>query len=250
MEQYNYKLEIEWPTRQRICVGIAKGLAFLHEESVLRMVHRDIKATNILLDADLTPKISDFGLARLHEEENTHIMTRVAGTIGYMAPEYVLYGYLTYKADVYSFGVLALEIVTGKNNMKYTPHDDCFCLLDWAVVLKQKGSLIDLVDPRLGSEFKKKEALRMIEIALLCTNESPVLRPVMSEVVNMLEGHTKTEEINVNVNTSEEENRFQALGGKLERMQSHEFERPDISINPASSSSNDLYPNSQISQKC
>ncbi|XP_023730748.1 probable LRR receptor-like serine/threonine-protein kinase At1g07650 isoform X2 [Lactuca sativa] len=249
-EQYNYKLEIEWPTRQRICVGIAKGLAFLHEESVLRMVHRDIKATNILLDADLTPKISDFGLARLHEEENTHIMTRVAGTIGYMAPEYVLYGYLTYKADVYSFGVLALEIVTGKNNMKYTPHDDCFCLLDWAVVLKQKGSLIDLVDPRLGSEFKKKEALRMIEIALLCTNESPVLRPVMSEVVNMLEGHTKTEEINVNVNTSEEENRFQALGGKLERMQSHEFERPDISINPASSSSNDLYPNSQISQKC
>lgn len=119
-----------------------------------------------------------------------------------------------------------------------------------AVVLKQKGSLIDLVDPRLGSEFKKKEALRMIEIALLCTNESPVLRPVMSEVVNMLEGHTKTEEINVNVNTSEEENRFQALGGKLERMQSHEFERPDISINPASSSSNDLYPNSQISQKC
>lgn len=80
-EQYNYKLEIEWPTRQRICVGIAKGLAFLHEESVLRMVHRDIKATNILLDADLTPKISDFGLARLHEEENTHIMTRVAGTM-------------------------------------------------------------------------------------------------------------------------------------------------------------------------
>ncbi|CAH1416317.1 unnamed protein product [Lactuca virosa] len=248
-EQYNYKLEIEWPTRQRICVGIAKGLAFLHEESVLRMVHRDIKATNILLDDDLTPKISDFGLARLDEEENTHIMTRVAGTIGYMAPEYVLYGYLTYKADVYSFGVLALEIVTGKNNMKYTPHDDCFCLLDWAVVLKKKGRLIDLVDPRLGSEFNKKEALRMIEIALLCTNESPALRPIMSEVVNMLEGRTKIEELNVNVNTSEEENRFQALGGKFEGMQSHEFDRTDIPINPASSSSNDLYPNSQISQK-
>ncbi|KAL4586024.1 hypothetical protein LXL04_010654 [Taraxacum kok-saghyz] len=248
-EQYNSMLEIDWPTRQSICVGIAKGLAFLHEESILKMVHRDIKATNILLDADLTPKISDFGLAKLHEEENTHISTRVAGTIGYMAPEYALWGCLTYKADVYSFGVLALEIVVGKSNTRYQPNEDCFCLLDWAVVLKQKGTLIDLVDPRLGSEFNKEEAVRMIEIALLCTNESPTLRPIMSEVVNMLEGHTRIEALNVNVITSEDEVRFQPLSLKFEGTQSHEFNQTDTSIGPASSSSNDLYPQSQVSQK-
>ncbi|KAL4586015.1 hypothetical protein LXL04_010645 [Taraxacum kok-saghyz] len=241
-ENHKSMLEIDWPTRQSICVGIAKGLAFLHEESVLRMVHRDIKATNILLDADLTPKISDFGLAKLDEEENTHITTRVAGTIGYMAPEYALWGYLTYKADVYSFGVLAMEIVVGKSNMRFLPNEDCYCLLDWAVVLKEKGSLIELVDPRLGSEFNKKEAVRMIEIALLCTNESPALRPIMSEVVNMLEGHTEIEEPNINVIESEDKVKFQAFGGKFKEMKSHEFDETNISFNLASSSSNDLYP--------
>uniref|UniRef100_A0A251S0W2 Putative concanavalin A-like lectin/glucanase domain, Serine/threonine-protein kinase, Ulk1/Ulk2 n=1 Tax=Helianthus annuus TaxID=4232 RepID=A0A251S0W2_HELAN len=129
-DQDKSKMKIDWPTRQRICVGVARGLAFLHEETTLEMVHRDIKAANILLDTDFTPKISDFGLAKLNEKENTHISTRVAGTLGYMAPEYALWGYLTYKADVYSFGVLALEIVAGKNNMKYQPNEDYVSLLD------------------------------------------------------------------------------------------------------------------------
>ncbi|KAK2994751.1 hypothetical protein RJ640_031024 [Escallonia rubra] len=115
---------LDWPARQRICIGIAKGLVYLHEESPLKIVHRDIKATNVLLDSDLNAKISDFGLAKLDEEENTHISTRVAGTVGYMAPEYAQWGYLTYKADVYSFGVVALEIVAGMNNMKYRPGEE------------------------------------------------------------------------------------------------------------------------------
>ncbi|GMH25656.1 hypothetical protein Nepgr_027499 [Nepenthes gracilis] len=97
------RLNLDWPTRKRICLGIARGLAYLHEESRLKIVHRDIKATNILLDKDLNAKISDFGLAKLDEDENTHISTRIAGTIGYMAPEYAMRGYLTDKADVYSF---------------------------------------------------------------------------------------------------------------------------------------------------
>ncbi|XP_015580614.1 probable leucine-rich repeat receptor-like serine/threonine-protein kinase At3g14840 [Ricinus communis] len=185
---------LDWPTRQRICIGIAKGLAFLQEESALRIVHRDIKAANVLLDKDLNPKISDFGLAKLDEEENTHISTRVAGTIGYMAPEYALWGYLTHKADVYSFGVVALEIVVGKSNMKFRPDENFVCLLDWALVLHQKGDLLKLVDERLESKFSKKEAVRMIKVALLCTNPSPSLRPTMSEAVRMLEGRAAVPE--------------------------------------------------------
>ncbi|GLU22795.1 hypothetical protein SLE2022_388430 [Rubroshorea leprosula] len=189
------QLKLDWPTRQKICVGIAKGLAYLHEESTLKIVHRDIKTTNVLLDRDLNPKISDFGLAKLDEEENTHISTRIAGTIGYMAPEYALWGYLTYKADVYSFGVVALEIVAGKNNTKYRPNENYVSLQDWALVLQQKGDLMELVDPRLGTEFNKEEAIRMTNVALLCTNPSPALRPIMSAVVSMLEGKTHVPEL-------------------------------------------------------
>ncbi|XP_019190159.1 PREDICTED: probable leucine-rich repeat receptor-like serine/threonine-protein kinase At3g14840 [Ipomoea nil] len=183
-----YQLKIDWTTRQRICVGIAKGIAFLHEGSSIKIVHRDIKATNVLLDNELNPKISDFGLAKLDDDRNTHINTGVAGTRGYIAPEYAMWGYLTFKADVYSFGVVALEIVAGKNNMTSHPDENYVCLLDWALVLQENGNLMELIDPRLGSDFDKEQALKMIEVALLCTNPSPVLRPSMSEVVSMLEG--------------------------------------------------------------
>ncbi|KAI3809620.1 hypothetical protein L1987_19216 [Smallanthus sonchifolius] len=181
------KLNLDWATRKKICIGIARGLAYLHEESRLKIVHRDIKATNVLLDKDLNAKISDFGLAKLDEEENTHISTRIAGTIGYMAPEYAMRGYLTDKADVYSFGVVALEIVSGKSNTNYRPKEEFVYLLDWAYVLQEQGNLLDLVDPSLG-KYSKDEAMKMLYLALLCTNPSPTLRPPMSAVVKMLEG--------------------------------------------------------------
>ncbi|CAA6665680.1 unnamed protein product [Spirodela intermedia] len=182
------RLNLDWQTRRKICIGIARGLAYLHEESRLKIVHRDIKTTNVLLDKDLNAKISDFGLAKLDEEENTHISTRIAGTMGYMAPEYAMRGYLTYKADVYSFGVVALEIVSGKSNAKFLPKDDYIYLLDWACVLQEKGTLLELVDPALGTNFSIEEAQQMLNLALLCTNQSPTLRPAMSTVVAMLEG--------------------------------------------------------------
>ncbi|XP_058095470.1 probable LRR receptor-like serine/threonine-protein kinase At1g53420 isoform X2 [Magnolia sinica] len=182
------QLQLDWPTRNRICIGIARGLAYLHEESTLKVVHRDIKATNVLLDRDLNPKISDFGLARLHEEEDTHISTRVAGTLGYMAPEYAMHGYLTDTVDVYSFGVVTLEIVSGKSITSYRPKGDHVHLVDWAYVLQQQGNQLELVDPRLGLEFNKEEAITMIDVALLCTSASPTLRPKMSAVVKMLGG--------------------------------------------------------------
>ncbi|CAN8268379.1 unnamed protein product [Cochlearia groenlandica] len=187
------RLHLEWPTRNKICIGIAKGLAYLHEESRLKIVHRDIKATNVLLDQSLNAKISDFGLAKLDEEENTHISTRIAGTIGYMAPEYAMRGYLTDKADVYSFGVVCLEIVSGKSNTNYRPKEEFVYLLDWAYVLQEQGNLLELVDLDLGTNFSKKEAKRMLNIALLCTNPSPTLRPPMSSVVSMLEGKIKVQ---------------------------------------------------------
>ncbi|CAI8593302.1 unnamed protein product [Vicia faba] len=185
-----HQIKLDWPTRQKICVGIARGLAYLHEESRLKVVHRDIKATNVLLDTNLDPKISDFGLAKLDEEDNTHISTRIAGTYGYMAPEYAMHGYLTDKADVYSFGIVALEIVSGKSNTMFRSKEEAFYLLDWAHLLKERGDLLELVDRRLGLDFNKKEAMVVINVALLCTNVTSNLRPSMSLVVSFLEGRT------------------------------------------------------------
>ncbi|KAK3431118.1 hypothetical protein EUGRSUZ_E02840 [Eucalyptus grandis] len=207
----DHQLQLDWSTRHKICTGIAKGLAFLHEESRLKIVHRDIKATNVLLDRDLNPKISDFGLARLHEEEKTHISTKIAGTIGYMAPEYALWGYLTYKADVYSFGVVALEIVSGKSNNSSLPSDDFFCLLDWGCHLQQTGNLMRLVNEKLKAEVNEEEAKIVVKVALLCTNASPSLRPMMSEVVNMLEGKMAIPDVILESSTYCEDLRFKAM---------------------------------------
>ncbi|CAL9016893.1 unnamed protein product [Prunus brigantina] len=199
------QLKLDWPTRHKICVGIARGLAYLHEESRLKVVHRDIKATNVLLDKNLTPKISDFGLAKLDEEDNTHISTRIAGTYGYMAPEYAMRGYLTDKADVYSFGILVLEIASGRNNTTYRGKGKSFYLLDWAQLLKVQGNLMDLVDPRLGSDFNKEEMMLTINVALLCCNVTSTVRPTMSSVVSMLEGRAAVEELVSDPNASTDE---------------------------------------------
>ncbi|XP_076892032.1 putative LRR receptor-like serine/threonine-protein kinase At1g29720 isoform X2 [Bidens hawaiensis] len=204
------ELTLDWPTRFKICIGIARGLAFLHDESRLKIVHRDIKATNVLLDKDLNPKISDFGLARLHEDDKTHVSTRVAGTIGYMAPEYALWGYLSDKADVYSYGVVLLEIVSGKNNNSYVPTNDCICLLDWACRLETSKQYSELFDEQLES-INKEEAETVVKVALLCTNGSSSMRPTMSEVVNMLEGKTCVPEIVPEGTGNSEDLRFKAM---------------------------------------
>ncbi|XP_074290162.1 putative LRR receptor-like serine/threonine-protein kinase At1g53430 isoform X1 [Silene latifolia] len=205
------KLDLVWRTRKKICLGIARGLAYLHEESRLKIVHRDIKATNVLLDEDLNAKISDFGLAKLDEEENTHISTRIAGTIGYMAPEYAMRGYLTDKADVYSYGVVVLEIVSGTSNTSYKPKEEFVYLLDWAYVLQEQGNLLELVDPALGRSYSEEEALRFLNLALLCTNPSPSLRPPMSSVVSMIDGKIPVQAPTVKRSGTNEELRFRAF---------------------------------------
>ncbi|KAI3717212.1 hypothetical protein L1987_68682 [Smallanthus sonchifolius] len=204
-------LMLDWPTRFKICIGIARGLAFLHDESRLKIVHRDIKATNVLLDKDLNPKISDFGLAKLNEDDKTHVSTRVAGTIGYMAPEYALWGYLSDKADVYSYGVLLLEIVSGLNNTSHVPINDSICLLDWACRLDTSKRYEELFDKSLEPTINKEEAETVVKVALLCTNSSPSMRPTMSEVVSMLDGKTCVPEIVPEASDNSEDLRFKAM---------------------------------------
>ncbi|XP_057485813.1 probable LRR receptor-like serine/threonine-protein kinase At1g56140 isoform X2 [Actinidia eriantha] len=180
-------LYLDWSTRFDICLGVARGLSYLHEESRVRIVHRDVKASNILLDSDLNPKISDFGLAKLYDDKKTHISTRVAGTIGYLAPEYAMRGHLTEKADVFGFGVVALEVVSGRPNSDSSLEEDKIYLLEWAWGVHENNHEIELVDANL-SEFNEEEVKRVIGVALLCTQTSPQLRPSMSRVVAMLSG--------------------------------------------------------------
>nr|CAN73906.1 hypothetical protein VITISV_029158 [Vitis vinifera] len=187
-------LDLVWPTRYDICLGVARGLAYLHEESRLRIVHRDVKASNILLDYYLNPKISDFGLAKLYDDTKTHISTRVAGTIGYLAPEYAMRGHLTEKADVFGFGVVALEIVSGRPNSDTSLEEEKTYLLEWAWQLHETNRELELVDSGL-SEFSEEEATRMIGVALLCTQTSPTLRPPMSRVVAMLSGNIEVSRV-------------------------------------------------------
>ncbi|KAL1223402.1 putative LRR receptor-like serine/threonine-protein kinase [Cardamine amara subsp. amara] len=188
-------LHLDWSNRFEICLGVAKGLAYMHEESNPRIVHRDVKASNILLDSDLVPKLSDFGLAKLYDDKKTHISTRVAGTIGYLSPEYVMLGHLTEKTDVFAFGVVALEIVSGRRNSSPELDDDKQYLLEWAWNLHQEQRDVEVVDPDLTT-FDEEEVKRVIGVAFLCTQTDHAIRPTMSRVVGMLTGHVDVTESN------------------------------------------------------
>ncbi|GJZ64571.1 probable LRR receptor-like serine/threonine-protein kinase [Tanacetum coccineum] len=189
------KLSLSWSTRIEICLGVARGLTYLHEESRIRVVHRDVKASNVLLDSELNAKISDFGLAKLYDDKQTHMSTRVAGTIGYLAPEYAMRGHLTEKADVFGFGVVALEIISGRPNCDSSLDDEKIYLLEWAWNLHEANNEFELVDEEL-SEFDENEVRRVMKVALLCTQTSPMQRPSMSRVIAMLSGDIPTGVIN------------------------------------------------------
>ncbi|XP_047335179.1 putative serine/threonine-protein kinase [Impatiens glandulifera] len=176
---------VEWHKRAAICLGTASGLVFLHDESNPPIVHRDIKASNILLDENCLPRIGDFGLAKLFPDNVTHVSTRVAGTVGYLAPEYALLGQLTKKADVYSFGVVLLEIISGKSSSKNAFGDDLLVLVEWAWKLREEGRILEIVDSDL-KEYPKEEVTRFVKVALFCTQAAPNQRPSMKQVVEML----------------------------------------------------------------
>ncbi|KAK4257772.1 hypothetical protein QN277_007316 [Acacia crassicarpa] len=178
---------LDWRTRFQIILGIARGLQYLHEDSHNRIVHRDIKASNILLDEKFHPRIGDFGLARFFPEGEDYLSTQFAGTLGYTAPEYALRGELSEKADIYSFGVLVLEIICGRKNTDITLPSDMQYLPEYAWKLFDESRLMDLVDPKLQElGFTEKDVMQAIHVAFLCIQSQANLRPPMSEIVALL----------------------------------------------------------------
>ncbi|CAL9162874.1 unnamed protein product [Musa hybrid cultivar] len=182
------KVELEWKLRYQVMVGVARGLLYLHEDAHTTIIHRDIKASNILLDDRWVPKIADFGMARLFPEDHTHVNTRIAGTNSYMAPEYAMHGFLSTKADVFSFGILVLELVSGRKNSAFSPFPDpdADSLLEWAWNLHKKGQTLELMDPALVPTADVEQVAMCIQVGLLCTQRDPKLRPDMKRVVMIL----------------------------------------------------------------
>ncbi|KAJ4708442.1 Receptor-like kinase [Melia azedarach] len=191
---------MDWPTRLKIALGSAKGLAYLHEDCHPKIIHRDIKAANILLDFKFEAKVADFGLAKIASDVNTHVSTRVMGTFGYLAPEYASSGKLTEKSDVFSFGIMLLELITGRRPVDSTHSFMEDSLVDWARPLLNRaiedGNFDALADPRLQNEYSHNEMARMIACAAACVRHSARRRPRMSQIVRALEGDVSLSDLN------------------------------------------------------
>jgi serine/threonine protein kinase len=178
---------LDWNKRLKIATGAARGLAFLHHGFIPHIIHRDVKASNILLNEDFEPKVADFGLARLISACETHVTTDIAGTFGYIPPEYGQSGRSTTRGDVYSFGVILLELVTGKEptgpNFKEIEGGN---LVGWVIQKINKGQAVDVLDPAVLNADSKHTMLQTLQIACVCLSDNPANRPAMLQVLKFL----------------------------------------------------------------
>ncbi|XP_042516857.1 probable LRR receptor-like serine/threonine-protein kinase RKF3 [Macadamia integrifolia] len=179
--------KLSWPVRQKIALGTARGLAYLHYGAQPAIIHRDIKASNILLDEKFEAKVADFGLAKFAPEGMTHMSTRVAGTLGYVAPEYALYGQLTERSDVYSYGVVLLELLSGKKALVSTKDGQNSLVADWAWSLVIKGRPLDVIEDGMPEMGAKEVMEKYVQVAVLSSHPQLSNRPTMDQIVKILE---------------------------------------------------------------
>ncbi|PWZ31536.1 Protein NSP-INTERACTING KINASE 3 [Zea mays] len=205
-EHINGKPALDWPRRKRIALGTARGLLYLHEQCDPKIIHRDVKASNVLLDEYFEAIVGDFGLAKLLDHRESHVTTAVRGTVGHIAPEYLSTGQSSEKTDVFGFGVLLVELITGQKALDFgRVANQKGGVLDWVKKLHQEKQLGTMVDKDLGSSYDRVELEEMVQVSLLCTQYHPSHRPRMSEVIRMLEGDGLAErwEASQNVDTPE-----------------------------------------------
>ncbi|KAG6585168.1 Protein NSP-INTERACTING KINASE 3, partial [Cucurbita argyrosperma subsp. sororia] len=180
---------LDWAMRKRIALGTARGLVYLHEQCDPKIIHRDVKAANILLDEDFEAVVGDFGLAKLLDHRDSHVTTAVRGTVGHIAPEYLSTGQSSEKTDVFGFGILLLELITGQKALDFgRGANQKGVMLDWVKKLHEEGKVNVMVDKDLRGKFDRVELEEMVQVALLCTQFNPSHRPKMCEVLKMLEG--------------------------------------------------------------
>ncbi|XP_048232721.1 probable LRR receptor-like serine/threonine-protein kinase At5g10290 isoform X2 [Ricinus communis] len=184
------ELVLDWGTRKKVALGAARGLEYLHEHCNPKIIHRDVKAANVLLDEDFEAVVGDFGLAKLVDVRKTNVTTQVRGTMGHIAPEYLSTGKSSERTDVFGYGIMLLELVTGQRAIDFSrlEEEDDVLLLDHVKKLEREKRLDAIVDRNLNKNYNIQEVEMMIQVALLCTQPSPEERPAMSEVVRMLEG--------------------------------------------------------------
>ncbi|KAH6818570.1 hypothetical protein C2S51_002173 [Perilla frutescens var. frutescens] len=186
--QFAAQVQLDWNKRMKVAMGSAEGILYLHHEVTPHIIHRDIKASNVLLDSNFDPLVADFGFAKLIPEGVSHMTTRVKGTLGYLAPEYAMWGKVSESCDVYSFGILLLEIVTGRKPIEKLPGGIKRTITEWAEPHISRGRFKDLVDPKLRGNFDEKQLVQTVNAAALCVQSEPEKRPTMKEVVALLKG--------------------------------------------------------------